>query len=88
MPAATLMGQRRLVPIGIGAVEGAAALLVRPHLSPPAADAHKYTRGLVLVVGGAMAGAALMACEAVDARRRGRGQARRREAAFARFRPT
>jgi hydroxyethylthiazole kinase-like uncharacterized protein yjeF len=74
MPAATLMGQRRLVPIGIGAVEGAAALLARPRLSPPAADAHKYTRGLVLVVGGAMAGAALMACEA--AMRAGAGAVR------------
>jgi hydroxyethylthiazole kinase-like uncharacterized protein yjeF len=74
MPAATLMGQRRLVPIGIGAVEGAAGLLGRPHLAPPAADAHKYTRGLVLVVGGAMAGAALMACEA--AMRAGAGAVR------------
>jgi hydroxyethylthiazole kinase-like uncharacterized protein yjeF len=27
------------------------------------ADAHKYTRGLVLVIGGAMAGAAALACE-------------------------
>jgi hydroxyethylthiazole kinase-like uncharacterized protein yjeF len=64
MPATTLMGQRRLVPIGVGAVDGAAALIRRPDLAPPAADAHKYTRGLVLVVGGAMAGAALLACEA------------------------
>lgn len=64
MPAATLMGARRLVPIGIDSVEGAARLLQRPQLAAPAPDAHKYSRGLVLVVGGAMAGAALMACEA------------------------
>lgn len=64
MPSAALMGERRLVPIGVGEVPGAASVLSRPQLAPPAADAHKYTRGLVLVVGGAMAGAALLACEA------------------------
>jgi hydroxyethylthiazole kinase-like uncharacterized protein yjeF len=74
MPASALMGERRLVPIGIGAVEGAVTLLSCPHLAPPAADAHKYTRGLLLVVSGAMAGAALMACEA--AMRAGAGAVR------------
>jgi hydroxyethylthiazole kinase-like uncharacterized protein yjeF len=74
MPAAALMGERRLVPIGAAPVEGAAALLARPRFAAPAADAHKYTRGLVLVVGGAMAGAALMACEA--AMRAGAGAVR------------
>jgi hydroxyethylthiazole kinase-like uncharacterized protein yjeF len=74
MPAAALMGERRLVPIGVAPVEGAAALLRRPRLAPPAPDAHKYRRGLVLVVGGAMAGAALMACEA--AMRAGAGAVR------------
>jgi NAD(P)H-hydrate repair Nnr-like enzyme with NAD(P)H-hydrate dehydratase domain len=74
MPAAALMGERRLVPIGIGAVERAAALLACPRLAAPAPDAHKYTRGLVLVVGGAMAGAALLACEA--AMRSGAGAVR------------
>ena len=57
MPAMERMGERRLVPIGVGAVEGAAQLLQRPHLAAPARDAHKYTRGLVLVVGGVMSGA-------------------------------
>jgi NAD(P)H-hydrate repair Nnr-like enzyme with NAD(P)H-hydrate dehydratase domain len=33
-------------------VEGAAALLQRPRLAAPARDAHKYSRGLVLGVGG------------------------------------
>jgi hydroxyethylthiazole kinase-like uncharacterized protein yjeF len=74
MPAAALMGARRLVPIGVGPVAGAAALLPRPRLAAPASDAHKYSRGLVLVVGGTMAGAALMACEA--AMRSGAGAVR------------
>jgi hydroxyethylthiazole kinase-like uncharacterized protein yjeF len=64
MPAMAGMGERRLVPIGVGAVEGAASLLSRPRFAAPAADAHKYTRGLVLVVGGGMAGASMLACEA------------------------
>lgn len=63
MPAMATMGERRLVPIGVAAVEGAARMLERPHFTAPAADAHKYTRGLVLVVGGGMAGASMLACE-------------------------
>ena len=74
MPAMERMGERRLVPIGAGAVEGAAQLLQRPHLAAPAREAHKYTRGLVLVVGGVMSGAALMACE--GAMRAGAGAVR------------
>ncbi|HEU4650166.1 MAG TPA: NAD(P)H-hydrate epimerase, partial [Croceibacterium sp.] len=74
MPAAMLMGTRRLVPIGIAPVADIATLLARPRLAPPAADAHKYTRGLVLVVAGAMPGAALMACE--GAMRAGAGAVR------------
>jgi hydroxyethylthiazole kinase-like uncharacterized protein yjeF len=64
MPAMATMGQRRLVPIGVEAVEGAIRMLPRPHFRAPAPDAHKYTRGLVLVVGGGMAGASTLACEA------------------------
>jgi hydroxyethylthiazole kinase-like uncharacterized protein yjeF len=74
MPAAATMGDLRLVPIGIGESEGAARLLARPRLAAPPRDAHKYTRGLVLVVGGAMAGATLMACDA--AMRAGAGAVR------------
>lgn len=74
MPAMASMGELRLVPIGIGPVDGAAKRLPRPCLAPPSPDAHKYTRGLVLVVGGAMAGAALMACDA--AMRAGAGAVR------------
>ena len=70
MPAAQLMGERRLVQIGIDA--GAqrdfttARLLTRPRLAAPAADAHKYTRGLVVVVAGAMPGAAVHAARAAE----------------------
>jgi hydroxyethylthiazole kinase-like uncharacterized protein yjeF len=64
MPAMATMGERKLVPIGVGAVEGAASLLARPHFSAPETDAHNYPRGLVLVVGGGMAGASALACEA------------------------
>jgi hydroxyethylthiazole kinase-like uncharacterized protein yjeF len=64
MPAMATMGERRLVPIGVGAVEGATTMLPRPHFTAPAPDAYKYARGLVLVVGGGMAGASTLACEA------------------------
>jgi hydroxyethylthiazole kinase-like uncharacterized protein yjeF len=63
MPAMALMGERRLVPIGVEAVSEAAHLLARARFHAPAIDAHKYTRGLVLVVGGGMAGASMLACE-------------------------
>ena len=36
-------------------------LIGKPRLTPPGADDHKYTRGLVAVVGGAMPGAAALA---------------------------
>lgn len=63
MPSAARMGARRLVPIGIRQVQGAASLLQKPALSRPSLDAHKYSRGLVAVVGGIMPGAAVLACE-------------------------
>jgi hydroxyethylthiazole kinase-like uncharacterized protein yjeF len=65
MPAAERMGARRLVDIG-AASDGGARLLARPDLAGPAADSHKYTRGLLAVVGGAMPGAALLACAAAQ----------------------
>lgn len=64
MPAAATMGALRLVDIGVGPVEGAARLLARPVLADPAPDAHKYRRGLLAVVAGAMPGAPLLAAEA------------------------
>src|SRR3546814_16874379 len=58
------MGVLRPVPIGVGGVGGAAQLVGKPKISPPAVDAHKYTRGLCAVVAGAMPGAVLLACKA------------------------
>lgn len=66
MPAAPLMGALRLVDIGVAAVPGAARVLQRPQITPPAADAHKYRRGLLAVVAGAMPGAALLSAEAAQ----------------------
>lgn len=66
MPASATMGAIRLVGIGCGAVEGAARAIGRPALAAPAADAHKYRRGLLGVVGGAMPGAALLAATAAQ----------------------
>ena len=66
MPASTMMGELRLVEIGCDAVEGAAAVVSRPHFTAPAADAHKYKRGLLAVVGGEMPGATLLACQAAQ----------------------
>ena len=64
MPSAAAMGERRLVPIGVGAVDGAARLSVKPQLRIPPPDAHKYSRGLAVVVGGEMPGATLLSCAA------------------------
>jgi hydroxyethylthiazole kinase-like uncharacterized protein yjeF len=74
MPAMARMGERRLVPIGVAPTPGAAALLERPCFSAPAIDAHKYTRGLVLMIGGTMAGASVLAC--ASALRAGAGSVR------------
>lgn len=71
LPGAKIMGERRLVPIGIEPQEGAAQLIGKPRLSGPAVDAHKYTRGLCAVVGGEMPGAALLS--ATSAQRAGAG---------------
>lgn len=66
MPSSTTMGALRLVPIGVEPVPDAARALVRPRLDTPSADAHKYRRGLLAVVGGHMPGAALLAAIAAQ----------------------
>ena len=66
MPASVMMGERRLVDIGIGQVEGAVELAGRPVIAAPAADTHKYSRGTLLVVGGEMTGAGLLAARAAQ----------------------
>lgn len=64
MPAAAAAGMLKLVDIGVAAMPGAARVLARPAIEVPPADAHKYTRGLAVVVGGAMPGAPLLAADA------------------------
>lgn len=66
MPACAAMGELRLVGIGCGGAAGATGVIARPRLGAPAADAHKYRRGLLAVVGGAMPGAAELACIAAQ----------------------
>ncbi|MDZ4308071.1 MAG: NAD(P)H-hydrate dehydratase [Allopontixanthobacter sp.] len=63
MPAASRMGALRLVDIGVDPSSATAHRIARPRLSPPAADAHKYRRGLLAIVGGAMPGAALLSAQ-------------------------
>jgi len=64
MPAAPLMGMLRLVDIGVAAMPDGARVLQTPRLGTPAPDAHKYLRGLLAIVGGAMPGAATLAATA------------------------
>lgn len=66
MPAAAMMGELRMVPIGVEAVKSAAVALNRPSISAPNAAAHKYTRGLLAVVAGEMPGAAILASMAAQ----------------------
>ena len=66
MPASAGMGALRLVGIGVEPVTGASGVVRKPALAAPAADAHKYRRGLLGVVAGAMPGAALLACTAAQ----------------------
>lgn len=63
-PASVKMGTGHLVDIGVPAQPDAVQRLLRPSLTAPAMDAHKYRRGLVTVVGGEMPGAASLAAEA------------------------
>ncbi|MBD2841664.1 NAD(P)H-hydrate dehydratase [Erythrobacter rubeus] len=66
LPARTRMGVKRLVPIGVSPTEGAAQLIERPELSAPADTAHKYTRGLAVIVDGEMPGASVLAARAAQ----------------------
>jgi ADP-dependent NAD(P)H-hydrate dehydratase / NAD(P)H-hydrate epimerase len=80
MPASAAMGARRLVDIGVAPPAGSDRAAERPRLRPPAADSHKYRRGLLAIVAGAMPGAALLAAEA--ALRSGAGYVKLLGAAF------
>jgi hydroxyethylthiazole kinase-like uncharacterized protein yjeF len=59
-PAAARCGRIVTVDIGISA-QAQLSALSRPDLPPPGPEDHKYTRGLVAVVGGAMPGAGELA---------------------------
>ena len=50
--------------IGIDVQEAKVQRLIKPRISAPADDAHKYVRGLVAVVAGEMAGASALSAEA------------------------
>ena len=63
MPASAGMGEKRLVEIGVfGGGQG--HLSPRPVFAAPAPDSHKYRRGVLAIVAGAMPGAAALAAEA------------------------
>ena len=64
MPAMAAMGARRLVPIGIDMPDTGMQFASPPQLRAPSPDAHKYRRGLLAVVAGAMPGAPLLSAEA------------------------
>jgi len=66
LPAAPTMGALRLVPIGVTDLPEAGRLIGRPQLQAPAAGDHKYKRGLLGVIAGAMPGAALLAARAAQ----------------------
>jgi hydroxyethylthiazole kinase-like uncharacterized protein yjeF len=62
-PAARHMGRVAIADIGIEAASGLSEI-GRPHLPAPGPDAHKFSRGLVTVIAGGMAGASMLAAEA------------------------
>ena len=65
-PAARHCGRVVVADIGLGPVPTDLIEIGRPHISPPGPDDHKYSRGMVAVVGGAMPGAALLAAGAAQ----------------------
>lgn len=63
-PAAGCFARLVCCDIGVDVTGAPMHRLDRPRLAAPADDAHKYTRGLVAVVAGAMAGASALAAQA------------------------
>jgi hydroxyethylthiazole kinase-like uncharacterized protein yjeF len=78
-PAARHMGRIAIVDIGIDAAS-ALTEIGRPALSTPGPDAHKYSRGLVVILAGGMAGASALAADA--AARAGAGAVRLQARSF------
>lgn len=62
-PGAAFCGAVKLIELGID-VSSAADVIARPRLGAPGAEAHKYSRGMVAIIGGAMPGAGALAGEA------------------------
>ncbi|WP_404369638.1 NAD(P)H-hydrate epimerase [Sphingomonas sp. MMS24-J45] len=70
-PSASLCGAVRLIDIGLGLEDIGSprenvspdATIARPWLIAPLVNAHKYSRGMVVVIGGAMPGAAALAVQ-------------------------
>ncbi len=65
-PAARHCGRVAVADIGLGEIAADLHEIGRPHLPAPGPDDHKYTRGLVAVVGGKMAGAGLLSASAAQ----------------------
>lgn len=63
-PSAGRCGRIAFVPIGLSADDATCRTLMAPQLAAPTVEDHKYTRGLVTVVAGAMPGAAALSAEA------------------------
>ncbi|QDZ07587.1 NAD(P)H-hydrate dehydratase [Sphingomonas panacisoli] len=63
-PAAQICGAVRVLDIGLHDLLSPYRVLAKPDIGPPPADAHKYSRGLVAVIGGDMPGASALAAEA------------------------
>lgn len=67
MPGAALCGATVLAPIGLPLPDAPALVRIpQPTLRPPDATSHKYDRGKVVVIAGAMAGAAMLAAGAAQ----------------------
>ncbi len=64
MPAAPYCGALRVIDLGLEHVDWTGRVIDRPEFLLPGVDDHKYSRGLVVVIGGAMPGAARLAAEA------------------------
>ncbi|MEO1044971.1 MAG: NAD(P)H-hydrate dehydratase [Pseudomonadota bacterium] len=61
-----ICGELSLVPLPVTLPETAPVTLARPVFSGPEADSHKYRRGMVVIVAGAMVGAAILAAKAAS----------------------
>ncbi|MEO5867059.1 MAG: NAD(P)H-hydrate dehydratase, partial [Sphingomonas sp.] len=57
-------GEVRIIPLPIDTAPSNAVVIDRPNLAPPTGGSTKYNRGMLVVVGGVMPGAASLASEA------------------------